>query len=172
MGPSFRFDRVDALVPGAVGPPGQRVFYLQARSGARVVSFKVEKQQVAALAERLVQLAAALGASEPDRDVAGLIEPVEAEWTVAGIALGVDEDATGIVVTLEELVDVPEPDEDFTEADVDELLDAAEATFGLSPAQALAFGEAAAELVAAGRPACRLCGRPIGPEGHACPRWN
>lgn len=170
MGRSFHLDRVDALVPGAVGPPGQRVFYLQARSGELVVSFRLEKQQVAALAERLAQLAAAMGAEEPDRDPAGLIEPVTEEWTVAGIALGVDDTPGGIVVTLEELVDVD--DDDFTEADVDDLLDAAEATIGVTPGQALAFAEVAADLIAAGRPSCRLCGRPMEPEGHACPRWN
>lgn len=172
MGRSFEFERVDALVPGAVGPPGQRVFYLQVRAGSQVVSFKCEKQQVAAIAERFVRLANALGTREPDRDVAGLIEPVLPEWVVAGIALGVDESGGGITMTVEEMVDVPEPDEDFTEDDVDELLDAAEATFRLTPGQALGFAEVAAELLSAGRPPCRLCGRPMEPEGHACPRWN
>ena len=29
-----------------------------------------------------------------------------------------------------------------------------------------------AEAVAAGRPPCPLCGQPLDPEGHTCPRLN
>ncbi|MSV84086.1 MAG: DUF3090 family protein, partial [Actinobacteria bacterium] len=47
-----------------------------------------------------------------------------------------------------------------------------QAKFTLRIAQAAAFAEAAEELLSAGRPPCRLCGRPIGIEGHNCPRWN
>ena len=68
-------------------------------------------------------------------------------------------------------------DEDLTEDDIEDLLESeepagAQARFTLRAAQAAAFAEAADELISAGRPPCRLCGRPIGPEGHACPRWN
>lgn len=172
MGRSFHFEHVDGLIPGAVGPPGNRVFYVQARVGTEVVSFRLEKQQVAAIADRFLRLASALGASEPDRDVTGLIEPVRPEWVVAGIALGVDETAGGITISLEELVESPEGAEGFSDEDLDDLLDAAEATIGVSPGQALAFAELAADLISAGRPPCRLCGKPMDPEGHACPRWN
>ncbi len=55
----------------------------------------------------------------------------------------------------------------------EELLgDPSEARFVLTTGQAIAFGELADELMSAGRPACRLCGAPMDPEGHACPRWN
>ena len=50
------FDPPERFVAGTVGPPGQRTFFLQARSGARVVSVALEKQQVAALAERIDEL--------------------------------------------------------------------------------------------------------------------
>ena len=66
--------------------------------------------------------------------------------------------------------------EDFDDDTVDELLahepEGAEARFTLQLGQAVAFAEAAMDLVRAGRPPCPLCGRPIGTEGHACPRWN
>ena len=45
MSSSFHFDDLDALVPGTIGEPGARVFYLQARHGDRVVSFRMEKEQ-------------------------------------------------------------------------------------------------------------------------------
>ena len=66
--------------------------------------------------------------------------------------------------------------DDLSEDDIEDLLDeppeGAQARFTLRIGQAAAFAEAAEELVSAGRPPCRLCGRPIGAEGHACPRWN
>ena len=45
---------------GAVGQPGQRIFYLQAAKGEQVVSVALEKTQVAVLAERLATLLLAL----------------------------------------------------------------------------------------------------------------
>lgn len=181
-GRSFEFHALDALVPGTVGEPGARVFYLQARSGNSVVSFRLEKEQVGMLGQYLGQLAQAMGTTEPDRDVAGLIEPVEAEWVIGSLSVGVDEDAGLIFVTAEELVIDEEDDDlfdaygDFDDDTIDDLLDSepdgAEAQFTLRLGQAVAFAEAAMDLVRAGRPPCKLCGRPIGAEGHACPRWN
>ncbi|MFN7150573.1 MAG: DUF3090 family protein [Microthrixaceae bacterium] len=181
MSVHFDFDQLDSFIPGAIGEPGDRVFYLQARRGQQVVSFRCEKEQVGMLGRYLGQLAGAMGAPDPERDIAGLIEPVVPEWIVGTISVGVDEASGVIQVTTEELT--PEEielvvDDELTEDDIDELLDAddeptgAQARFTLRIAQAAAFAEAAEELVSAGRPPCRLCGRPIGAEGHACPRWN
>ena len=50
------FDPPERFVAGTVGEPGARTFFLQARAGARVVSVALEKQQVAALAERVDEL--------------------------------------------------------------------------------------------------------------------
>jgi uncharacterized repeat protein (TIGR03847 family) len=175
-GRSFEFDRLDALVPGTVGEPGQRVFYLQARRGNEVVSFRLEKEQVGMLGQYLGQLAQAMGTTDPERDIAGLIEPVTPEWVIGSLSVGVDEDAGLIFVTAEELVPDDEVYDTFDEDTIDEMLETeqegAEAHFTLQLGQAVAFAEAAMELVRAGRPPCQLCGRPIGPEGHACPRWN
>ena len=43
MSSSFEIPEVDHLTAGAVGPPGQRVFYLQAGHGEQVVSLRLEK---------------------------------------------------------------------------------------------------------------------------------
>ncbi|HVF19250.1 MAG TPA: DUF3090 family protein, partial [Mycobacteriales bacterium] len=37
---------------------------------------------------------------------------------------------------------------------------------------ARAFVQRAQRVVAAGRPPCALCGLPLDPEGHVCPRQN
>jgi uncharacterized repeat protein (TIGR03847 family) len=181
MSAAFDFDHVDAFIPGAIGEPGDRVFYLQARRGEQVVSFRLEKEQVGMLGRYLGQLAGVMGAEEPERDIAGLIEPVVPEWIVGTISVGVDETNGVIQVTTEELLvddaEAPLADE-LAEPDIDALLEAddeptgAVARFTLRAAQAAAFAEAADDLISAGRPPCRLCGRPIGSEGHACPRWN
>jgi len=55
-GQLFEFVDPERFVAGTVGEPGERTFYLQATSGARVVSVALEKIQVSALAERLDEL--------------------------------------------------------------------------------------------------------------------
>src|SRR5450759_2536644 len=49
----YNFQNPDRFVAGALGQPGARTFYLQARDGTTVVSVALEKLQVALLAERL-----------------------------------------------------------------------------------------------------------------------
>ncbi|MGB6056768.1 MAG: DUF3090 family protein [Microthrixaceae bacterium] len=181
MDEPIEFDELDSFIPGAIGEPGNRVFYIQARRGEQVVSFRLEKEQVGMLGGYLDSLVTAMGSPDPDRDVAGLIEPVVAEWIVGTITVGLDDSVGLIQVTAEELVPDQiefEVGDDFTEEDIASLLDEheiqapASARFTLRGEQAAAFAEAAQELISSGRPPCRLCGRPIGPEGHNCPRWN
>ena len=42
----------------------------------------------------------------------------------------------------------------------------------LTPAATRSFIERARRVVAAGRPPCPLCGQPLDPKGHLCPRHN
>ena len=51
-----QYDPVERFVAGTVGQPGERTFFLQARTGNRVTSVVLEKQQVSLLAERLEEL--------------------------------------------------------------------------------------------------------------------
>src|SRR3972149_2003813 len=51
---------VTHLTTGAIGPPGKRVFYLQARSEAELITLIVEKQQVQSLAVGLEEFLAEL----------------------------------------------------------------------------------------------------------------
>ena len=51
--PEIDWDDTDAFTAGTVGPQGRRVFFLQARRGNEIVTLKIEKQQVAGLAEFL-----------------------------------------------------------------------------------------------------------------------
>lgn len=159
-GDSFELDGPDHFTVGTVGPPGQRVFYVQAREGRRLVTLKSEKEQLRALAEYLSTLLERLpssGESEP-RSVA-LLEPVEAAWAVGTIGVGYDE-ATGRVVVV------------FTGVVEEEGEDPPTARIAVTRAQAVAFVEHVRELVRAGRPICPMCSNAIDPGGHACPRSN
>ena len=169
MGTSFDLPDPDRFTAGTVGPPGQRVFYLQAGEGAQVVSLRLEKAQVAALAEYLASVLADL----PTPDVASLpgelelAEPVVAEWVVGQIGVVFDEDRDRMLVQAEELV------EEEAEGDVEPVeVEKGIARVALTRAQVAAFVGRAAELVAAGRPPCPLCGRPMDPAGHACIKTN
>ena len=170
MSASFELGDVAVFTTGTVGPPGQRVFYLQARGPLGTVSLRLEKQQVRALAEYLAGILEDLPAptDRPAPAELELEQPVEAAWTVGTLAVAVDENDDRLLLVVQELV--PEPDEEDIAA---EAVEGATARFHLRPGQIAAFIDRAREVVAAGRPPCRLCGRPLDPEGgHICPRTN
>ena len=97
--PSFEVDSPDHFTAGAVGPPGQRVFYLQSRDGTRLITLKVEKEHVRALAEYVGGLLARVkGAPGAARGGAELIEPLEVAWDVGSLAVGYDESHDRVVV--------------------------------------------------------------------------
>ena len=172
MTTSFEFLEPDHFTAGAIGEPGRRVFYVQARQADHVVSLRLEKQQVAALGEYLAGILADLPDAEPLPLSLDLIEPVVAEWVVGSLAVAYEEADDRILLVAEELIVVDEDDVDEIAADPTMLPDGATARFRLSRSQVLAFIRTAAELVTSGRPLCRLCGKPMDPDGHACPRLN
>jgi uncharacterized repeat protein (TIGR03847 family) len=159
---SYDLPAPDVFTAGTVGPPGQRVFYFQARDGDTTVTVRCEKQQVSALAEYFDGLLEDLEPA-PYGIAAGdlqLDEPFQEGWTVGPIGVAYDEPDDRIVVVLEELVDEEEGEE------------GASVRVRLTRAQVSAFVSHARGLVAAGRPPCRFCGLPLDPDGHACPRMN
>ena len=113
MSRSFHLPDPLHFTTGTVGPPGQRVFYIQVGDGAELVSFKVEKQQVAALAEYLSGVLADLPPlDEPLTAAPPLVEPVLPEWIVGGIGIAVDEDNDRILLVVHELIPATEGDDD------------------------------------------------------------
>lgn len=174
MSESFELDPVTKIAAGAVGEPGQRVFYLQARSADQVVTLLVEKEQIRALAESIEQMLDALPEpheAEPEipPDDAGIEEPLLPEWRVGPMALHYDEARDRIVLIASEAVPI---DESEPEPDPEAMPDAATARFVATRAQARALAEHAEEVVEAGRPRCRFCGLPMDADGHTCPAMN
>lgn len=154
---SVNFDDPDFFVVGAVGEPGNRVFYVQSGQGDEVVALRCEKQHIAALAAHLDELFADLPPTAPDPHSRALREPVEATWLLGSLAFGFDSGTDRIVIVAGEL----------TEGD-----DPAEARFSITRGQAASLVATTEELLAGSRPLCRICGLPMNPEGHVCPRSN
>jgi uncharacterized repeat protein (TIGR03847 family) len=183
-----RFDPPERFVAGTVGEPGHRTFFLQARSGVRVTSVALEKQQVAILGERIDELldelmtsggvASVIPAITPvdQVDNGPLEQPIVEEFRAGTITLSWDADDERIVVEVFPVVEVDVP----LEADEDDLVDLPidepepEELFvvRLTPAQARVFASRSASVVSAGRPTCQFCGGPVDPAGHLCPRAN
>src|SRR6478735_7107895 len=63
-------------------------------------------------------------------------------------------------------------EEDEDEEDDDDLDGPDVLRVRVSAAAARAFVERASRVVASGRPPCPLCGQPLDPQGHICPRRN
>jgi uncharacterized repeat protein (TIGR03847 family) len=163
----YEFTQPERFVAGTVGEPGERAFYLQVRSGSRLVSVAVEKAQVQAIAARLEVMIAEIRKSSPllgieklEVDDAPLESPIDAEFQVGAISLSWNEEIGLISVELFELED----DEEDSEGDVVELT--------ISVAMAIAFATRSKAVVNAGRLPCPFCGIPIDPRGHLCPRAN
>jgi uncharacterized repeat protein (TIGR03847 family) len=178
----FGFENPDRFVAGAIGQPGSRIFYLQAREGGRITSVALEKVQVALLAERLTELMREVrsrGADIPDElpaapDQEPLDEPIVETFRVGTMAIVWDGDDESIVVEAREIGEELEEEADEAEAKSgdDEDDDSDLVRVRLRPIQALAFAQRALEVVAAGRPPCPFCGQPLNPEGHICLRRN
>ncbi|WAX57123.1 DUF3090 domain-containing protein [Jatrophihabitans cynanchi] len=172
----FHFDRPRRFVAGTVGEPGDRTFFLQAADDGRIVSVALEKQQVAVLADRLEQLldeivtrtGTALPASEPDTEALEI--PIDEEFRVSAMALAWDGDTGLVVIEAQSAAEDPEVAEETLLEDVDDGPDALRVR--IEPNRARAFVQRARLVLAAGRESCPLCGQPLDPAGHICPRQN
>lgn len=178
----FVYDPPERFVAGTVGEPGSRVFFLQARSGPRVTSVALEKEQVALLAERLEELldeivrrtggSTSVPAAVPSdlADNEPLEQPILEEFRVGSLALAWDEPHARIVIEAGAITEDENPAEPLSDDQTAEAPDALRVR--LTGGQARAFAARAQAVVSAGRPPCPLCELPLDPEGHVCPRQN
>lgn len=171
------FRSPERFLAGTIGQPGEREFFLQVVDGRRVLSVSCEKQQVAVLADRLgsliTEVARRFGAqadptSSADPDLT-LTTPVDAEFRVGTMGLAWDGEGSQVIVELLALSE-EEVGEDIVLEDREDGPDALRVFLSLGAARD--FAKHAEQVVAAGRPPCPLCGNPLDPEGHICPRLN
>jgi len=177
---TYDFESVTHIVADAVGQPGRRTFFLQARQGRRVASLIMEKQQVSALAASILQLLDELQLQHPElkpavatNQMLHLEEPIDPAFRVGQLGLGYDEEQD-LIVLIAQAMPIEQPDEDAEEeiGGVAMEDDLPRARFFATRTQMRALGEKALNAVESGRPDCPLCGRPIDATGHFCPRTN
>jgi uncharacterized repeat protein (TIGR03847 family) len=164
----FVFDAPDRFVPGTIGEPGNRTFFLQVRQGEAVVSVTLEKAQVAVLADRLTALLDGVGA-EPGppsapHDDRPLDEPLQDLFRVGPMAIAWDPGDERVVIEAQPQSE----DGDYVEAADDDEIGPDLVRVRIEPPRAREFVRRAEALVAAGRPTCPFCGEVLEPTGHFC----
>jgi uncharacterized repeat protein (TIGR03847 family) len=181
---------VDRITTDAIGEPGARVFYIQARAGVELVTVIVEKQQVQLLAASVLELLEDVPGTEIVTELAtgtgvepasegsamALEEPIDPRWRAGRLSIGFDQDRDLFLLEVEEF----QPDIEDLEVDdprsivpgPDPGAEPESIRIWASPAQMLALSRHGAEVAARGRPTCQFCGNPIDAEGHACPAMN
>lgn len=166
---------VDHICAGCQGEPGQRVFYLQARKGAQLVTLLCEKfqmQQLAAgitkyldeLQARFGQLTAAV--TDFEEAEMELEEPLEPRFRAGQLGLGYDEAEDLLVLMAQELLD------DAQAAAGEEPPAGQTVRFWATRQQMLNLAAHISLVASRGRPVCGNCLQPIDPAGHFCPRRN
>lgn len=161
----YDLNPVSRVMTGALGEPGHRVFYLQARQGATLVTLQAEKEQIQSLSVGINDLLEKLGKrTSPDQPVSAydvaLEQPVEPLFQIGQLGLGFDREHDLLVIVAYEI------------AAEEEAASVNYVRFWGSRDQMRTLAQHASEIVAGGRPICVLCGKPIDPEGHFCPRRN
>lgn len=162
-----RFESPTRFIAGTVGMPGERTFYLQATDGKKTISVALEKEQVAALADRIESLLGEVAARNDDIEIPAyvpaeaddrepLATPIDEEFRVGVIGIGWDTAVNKVVI------EAQSQDEDSSDVLI----------VFIAAGYARAFIARSRLLVAAGRPGCPFCGLPLDPTGHICPRSN
>ena len=173
----FLFDPVERFVVGTVGVPGERTFFIQAREKNRLISVSLEKAQVSALADRILQILREVRSSEPlatferfTGDDQPLESPIEEEFRVGVIGLAYVSDRQLIEIDLQAIAESQFESDELIEIDTEGDQDILRVLLSLGYAES--FAKRANIVVGAGRAPCPFCGGPIDPAGHLCPRAN
>jgi len=167
---TFELNPVSHITAGYVGQPGRRVFYLQARGDAELVTFLIEKQQLEALAtgiqqflsevkEKFPNLSESVGDFRP-QDME-LQKPIDPAFRVGQMGLAYDEHNDLVVLVAQEVVVEGRTAEE-----------SGSARLFATRSQLLALSRHSLEIIKQGRPICGNCGQPIDPSGHFCPKRN
>jgi uncharacterized repeat protein (TIGR03847 family) len=171
---AYDLNPVQHIVADAVGEPGQRTFFLQARASGQLVSVVLEKQEINQLALAVLQLLEELEKqyphlqrTAPSKKPLQPEHPLEPIFRVNQLSIGYDEEEDMIWIVAKALVfneagEVTDPDDESVPA----------VRFVATRDQMRAMSEHALEVISKGRPVCPLCGRPIDRAGHFCARTD
>jgi uncharacterized repeat protein (TIGR03847 family) len=160
---------VNRVTADAIGPPGKRVFYLQANTDEETVTMIAEKFQVQSLSVGVEQFLAEIAERFPDLSQASstfdesfmkISPPVDPVFRLADIGLGYNAEADMVILVVHELL----PEDSDEEPGIVRLW--------CTRSQLRALGHWGVEVAKQGRPICPQCGHPEEPEGHFCVKKN
>jgi uncharacterized repeat protein (TIGR03847 family) len=171
MAPStLELNPASRITAGAIGEPGQRVFYLQGRQGSQLVTLICEKTQLQSLAVAVEQFLVGLqqrfphlveASAEFNEGEMELEQPIDPLFRVGQIGLGYNDETDQLVLeTRESLAESPETEQGNV------------VRFWCSRSQLRGLARWGLELANRGRPICGNCGEPMEPGGHFCPKRN
>lgn len=173
----YEFNPVERFVCGTVGEPGERSFFIQARTGARITSVGLEKIQAAALGDRVSAILKEIKRANPliafsklGIDSDPLEQPIFEEFRVGVIGLSFVTESQMVLIELQCATQADSEEEELAKDGTEGAPDLLRVSLTL--AQAGAFAKRTAAVVGAGRLACPFCGIPINSNGHLCPRAN
>jgi uncharacterized repeat protein (TIGR03847 family) len=171
-----------ALIPGAIGQPGEREFFLQVVSPDNVTTLACDKSQVAALADKCQEMLEQLQRSKEidiglltgyvNPEIPPLVFPLTQEFEVGLMGIAYLPGSNRINFEAQEYREDSSL-EIYSSAEVADMEDAPEilqASFTILAIRK--FIVHARALVSAGRKSCPFCGLPINSDGHLCPRAN
>lgn len=157
--PRFDLGIARSVRAEALGEPGKRTFRLlvEAERGTAVVW--LEKEQLSSLAASIKSYLESLekkGRERPEAREATNHPAFEFKATTLALTYDEEHGTFGVLAYDEE----------------DAAADRPTVVWYSPRTQAGRMAEQALEVVAAGRPTCPLCHRPMGPEVHVCPHHN
>ena len=161
---------VDFITVDAIGKPGERVFFLHATAGRQVVTLLIEKVQVESLAAAVDEFFTELAQNHPDlASVSGeyleeemhIQPPVEPLFRIGGMGLAYEAESDRAILVVHETISGDQQPEEVSEI-----------RFWCTREQLARLGKWGAEVASRGRKICPLCGQPMDPEGHLCPKKN
>ncbi|UCC16372.1 MAG: DUF3090 family protein [Dehalococcoidales bacterium] len=164
---SYNFEEPGLLSVVAVGVPGKRTFFLVIGEKENWIRLWLEKEHLEAVSIAIDQFFVRLSqefplfSEETATRSSGDDSPVglpSGEFEIDQVGIGFDKEK----VVFEFMVHALGP----------QNLDGISVNCWINPERVRKLGKQAKEICAAGRPRCKLCGRPIDPMGHDCPMQN
>ena len=164
--PLGTLSRIEAVT---FGEPGRRTFRIDLHSGSAFCSVWLEKEQLFQLGVYLRDFVSGLSAEEKAREST----PQEPAWRggeetidfkAGQMYLSHDRETNSFYMQAHE--------RETGEEEGSTPQEAQSVSFWMTLSQATELAEESLRICAAGRPTCFLCGQPINPEGHVCPRAN
>ena len=161
----YTLGSLSRIDPNTFGEPGQRTFNLVLQSGEAQCTVWLEKEQLFQLGTYLQEAVESLSEEDKsrqseDKEPSWSGEGITLDFKVGQVMLNYDQDSNSFRMLAYE-----REEEEATE-------ESSSVSFWITVQQAGAVAEESLRICAAGRPRCFLCGQPINPDGHICPRAN